>query len=392
MQHDIRRTSKEAFAKLPVLPKNRNAKILHLTHSDMDGEGAAMMLAMLPYDITVRRLTNNNMSYEIGKVFIQNESKDYDFIIVTDISCSRKVCDIIARHQDAGKLIILDHHQTSDYLNDYPFGVCQSVILSDSLMTKQYRSYFEKHNQLEKFETLNLQSSGTSLMMDYMWYQGLLDMVSAETVKLYSLFANCIRCYDTWDWKLCFDDEAYTRLCPILNILYDAYGAEGFKSKMSRNMKDTLDCCVAPDEFGESDIMRIDDYFIIQCEETKIKQFVDSMQNYVRTGNLVISDEATSETKYYSVAYISCNRYLQEVFDMMKNTYPATDIYIINYGSGLSFRVTREDINIGQLVTRWNGGGHAGAAGIKIPMKMTDKLICEDVLEHALIFDEKEGD
>ena len=75
---------------------------------------------------------------------------------------------------------------------------------------------------------------------------------------------------------------------------------------------------------------------------------------------------------------------------MMKENYADTDIYIINYGNGLSFRVTREDINIGQLVTLWGGGGHPGAAGVKIPGELIDNLVCNDVLTGNLILNEKE--
>lgn len=395
MKHNIRRTADEVFAKLPKLPETTGAKILHLTHSDLDGEGAAMALGMLPYDIEVRRLTNNNMSYEIGKVFITNESNNYDFIIVTDISCSKKVCDIINGHPDAKKFIVLDHHQTSDYLNDYPFGACQSVILSDSMMTEEYRCYFASKNKLSEFEIADLHSSGTSLMMDYLWYHKLFENMPAKKVDLFKVFANYVRCYDTWDWKLCFDDAAYVSPCPLFSILYDAYGAKNFSQKIFRNMYQTLrrPPSEMDDMFGfdESDILYDDDMFIIQCEQDKMTQFVESVKDHVRTGNLIIPDE-TAETKYYSVAYISCNRYLHEVFDMMKENYADTDIYIINYGSGLSFRVTREDINIGQLVTLWGGGGHPGAAGVKIPGELMDNLICNDVLAGKLILNERERD
>ena len=393
MKHNIRRTAYEVFAKLPKLPETTGAKILHLTHTDLDGEGAAMALSMLPYDIEVRRLTNNNMSYEIGKVFITNESNNYDFIIVTDISCSKKVCDIINKHPDAKKFIILDHHQTSDYLNDYPFGVCQSVILSDSVMTEEYRCYFDRKDKLSEFETADLHSSGTSLMVDYLWYHKLFEVLPTKKVDLFKVFANYVRCYDTWDWKLCFDNNAYVAPCPLFNTLYDAYGANNFSRKIFRNMYQTLrrPASEMDDMFGfdESDILYDDDMFIIQCEQDKMAQFVESVKEHVRTGNLVIPDEM-NETKYYSVAYISCNRYLQEVFDMMKENYADTDIYIINYGSGLSFRVTREDINIGQLVTLWGGGGHPGAAGVKIPGELMDNLVCNDVLTGKLILNEKE--
>lgn len=389
MTHNIKRTMQEAFGKLAQIPKMRGtAKILLLTHTDLDGEGAAMILGAY-YDTEVRRLSNGNMSYEIGRVFIENQSADYDFIIATDISCSEKVCQIIAKHPDARKFIILDHHQTSDYLNNYPFGLCQSVILTDAPTTQELRKYFKDKTD-EEFAEMELHSSGTTLMYDYLKYHDILEHDSPLD-RLQRIFADCVRCYDTWDWHVYMNDP---EICNNLDILYDAYGAENFARKMARNMHHVMSRPASElddvFDYEANDLLRDDDLFIIQCEKDKAADFAESVKKCVRTGNLVIHD-GDRDTKYYSAAYVNCNKYLQETFDMMKTQYPDTDIYIINYGSGLSFRTVREDINIGMIVSGlWGGGGHPGAAGMKIPGEMIENLICNAVLGGSLILDEKE--
>lgn len=389
MQHNMKRTMEEAFGKLAQIPKMRGtAKILLLTHSDLDGEGAAMILSTY-YNVEVRRLSNGNMSYEIGRVFIENQSADYDFIIATDISCSEKVCRIIAKHPDAGKFIILDHHQTSDYLNDYPFGLCQSVIITDAPTTQELRTYFKDKTD-EEFTAMELHSSGTTLMYDYLKYHDILTHDSPLD-KLQRIFAHCVRCYDTWDWHIYMNDP---EICHNLDILYDTYGAENFARKIARNLHHVISRPASDLDnifgYDADDLLMDDDLFIIQCEKDKASDFVESIQKCVRTGNLMIRDNS-QDMKYYSVAYVNCNKYLQETFDMMKTRYPETDIYIIYYGNGLSFRAVREDINIGQIVAEmWNGGGHPGAAGVKVPGELIEKLICDEVLTGNLILDEKE--
>ena len=392
--HNVKRTMKTAFGKLPQIPTRIGAKILLLVHADLDGEGSAMIIEHISLNAEVRRLSTGNMSYEIGKVFIENQSANYDFIIAADVSCSEKVCKIIAKHPDSKKFIIIDHHQTADYLNKYPFGVCQSTILTNSPTTRMFRDYF-KDKTTKEFLAMGLHSSGTSLMYDLAYYQGLYNTLNQnpKVTEIYRIFAHFVRCYDTWDWHTHMNDP---EICENLNILYDAYGAENFSMKMLTNIHDVVkrpgyewhDVPV----YTEADLLTKDDLFVAKCEKDKAVSFVKSISKHVRTGCLLLPDE-NQETKYYSVAYINCNRYLQETFDMMKEQYPDTDVYIVNYGSGLSFRVVREDINIGMIVSKlWGGGGHPGAAGVKIPTEKIEDLICNEVLTGNLILNEKEGE
>ena len=74
---------------------------------------------------------------------------------------------------------------------------------------------------------------------------------------------------------------------------------------------------------------------------------------------------------------------------MMRQNYKDADIYIINYGSGLSFRASRDDLHVGELCKRLGGGGHKGAGGMKIAKDMLYNFICHDILSGELILDEK---
>lgn len=385
------RTSEQVFGKLPKIPKKEMAKILLLTHTDMDGEGANIMLqnTHTPYDIEVRRLSNGTMSFEIGRVFIEDESKNYDFIIAADISCSEKVCQIIARHRDANKFVILDHHCTSDYLNNYPFAICQSALLFNAATTEVYKS-----NTLEavKNGTIELHSSGTSLMLDYLNWCDAYEDVSEKRFKILVELAHIIRSYDTWDWHNHLNDW---KICNDLCLLFDAYGAENFVKKIHRNIfkhlhgpKDEMDDIL--DSLMEDEDIFLDDndLFILECEANKADSFVNSVKKSYRTGNLKLENE--NGIKFYSVVYTCANKYLQQVFEDMKKDYADTDLYLINYGSGIALRTQNEAINLGELAVNFGGGGHKQAAGFKIPSDRLDAFISSEVFNDCLMLDEKE--
>ena len=53
----------------------------------------------------------------------------------------------------------------------------------------------------------------------------------------------------------------------------------------------------------------------------------------------------------------------------MKEHWPNRDLYIICYGTGISVRKTddNKNINVGEIVRMFNGGGHIAAGGFKVP-------------------------
>ena len=79
-------------------------------------------------------------------------------------------------------------------------------------------------------------------------------------------------------------------------------------------------------------------------------------------GNITLSGRT------YSFAYCDVNENMPDVFEYMIKNYDV-DLHIIDYDSGLSFRTSRKDINIGQITKEFGGGGHPGAGGVKIPLE-----------------------
>ena len=75
---------------------DNNAKILLLTHTDLDGAAPAVIIrtAFPDQDIDVRYCNNSEMS-EVIRNSVLDTNSEYDLVIVTDISVNAEDAEII---------------------------------------------------------------------------------------------------------------------------------------------------------------------------------------------------------------------------------------------------------------------------------------------------------
>ena len=148
------------FAKLAKV--NENSRIL--THTDLDGAGAAVLLKSFFRDgVDVIHCPNDMMSRMIrDKASDPDTAKEYDLMIVSDISCSEEDAEYVDKHKQVA-LVLLDHHQTAVGLNRFSWACVQPLLLKGS-----YRDSI-----LYETGAVSVHSSGTSLVYDYMEYCGL---------------------------------------------------------------------------------------------------------------------------------------------------------------------------------------------------------------------------
>lgn len=333
-------TKSEVFNKLPKT-LSPDAKILLLTHTDADGAGATVILKSIFKDVTVKHCSNNTMSYEIKNAVTEMEIADnYDYIIACDISLNAVDAECVNMTSDKKKLIVLDHHPTAIGLNKYKFACIHPELIEDSFRAEKFKAA----------GNMNGLSSGTSLMYDYMDHIGLINNV--PNLPLLQKMIHLIASYDTWDWFTIFNKE------PIYNdfqSLCDIYGIDLYEESLIKKIN----------EFDRTDVFNDTDRLLLKIEDTKIKFHIDSIKKYIVRANINMPFDNTR--KDYDCVYVYANKYLQETFEYMKTTYPDVDLYIINYGSGLSFRAMKPEVNVGAIVSQYHGGGHPGAGGFKIP-------------------------
>lgn len=313
------------FDKLPKVKPD--GKILLLTHTDMDGSGPAVILkAMLPAaDITVTHCNNGEMSKMIVNAAEDTDpSHDYDNIIITDISCSEDDAKIVDKSANVKKIILLDHHITAKYLNDYKWAVVSPGHIDGSAREDKYAS------------------SGASLILDYLMSKDF--NASQKTIN----FANLIERYDTWDWV---NVDAKRDMEPFyLNQLFFVLGQKYFESRMTDRM------------FEESDdIFDATDRMLIEIETSKIEDIKKQVKHGYKTGTFIFNNETE-----LTIAYVDHNKNLPAAFEAMKEDYPDADIYLCNYGTGVSIRTgDTEKISAAEIASIAGGGGHKDAGGAK---------------------------
>lgn len=345
----------DLFSKLPR-PKETD-KILLLTHTDMDAAGAVVILKNLYKNVEVRFCSNGTMDCDIlSTVGIQVEPSKYDFIIACDISCSEDTACHLNRVGAKEKFVLLDHHSTALNLNKNSWAVVQPALIDDSYR----KSYYGDCDGC---------SSGTSLMYDYMSYIGREnDYANPDFIRE---MTHAIAVYDTWDWFNVFGgkENPDNDLPRDLAKLCDALGINFFTDTMYEKSlaKDSPLIC-------ETDKM------FIKVNQSKMDDYVRRLEHNFYDGEL------TLEYKTYDVVYTWTGNYLSATFDRMQTLYPDADIYIIDYGLGITIRSNKPDIDVGKIVSWLGGGGHPGAGGFQIPLQTLENNLSSSMRGHLTYY------
>lgn len=351
-------TKEQAFSKLPVLQPND--RILLLSHNDLDGSGPYILLKLLFDKVDVIHIGNGAMSWKIRNTVVFDDTSEYDKIVVCDISCNEKDALRISKSENSKKLIILDHHDSAKHLNEYSFACVEPNMLSDSSIAGFYGTHKDEAH-----------SSGTSLMYDYLDYLGYWKNQPYEN-SVYNIkkFVQTIAAFDTWDWVNIFNsNENYQ----IYDTLFEIYSQEVFEETFLKRMYD----------FNQPLIREIDQT-LISIEKRKIAKQLENISTTIQTGTICINET------YYSIVFCHAENYILQCFEFMKEEYPDYDLYIIDYGLGLSLRTISDNIHIGMLLKEFGGGGHPGAGGIRYSLENKLNLISKTLGDSMIVLDKKE--
>ena len=343
--------------------------ILLLTHTDMDGSGAAVLLRAAfsrHGNVDVEHVPNAIASRTIKKYACDEETaKKYDAIIVCDISCTEEDAEYIDRNKKVKKLVLLDHHATALPLNRYDWALVEPMLIPGT-----WRGSDKEIARLG-FDKKPVHSSGTSLMYDYLEYCGSWAIkeigVSNRPVKCFTF---TVAAYDTWDWKTVYSGNP---VFEKLNTLFHEYEAKEFERAFIHRL---TDC------FGTlpSDLFTHYDEYVLKIAAARRAAYREDIPRAFSTGNVKFGE------RYYSFVFCYSTKYLQDTFDAMKECHPDADLYIVDRGNGVSIRSVKEDINAGEIAKIAGGGGHPGAGGISIPFEKRKEML-EDVLGTTLYFD-----
>ena len=179
-----------------------------------------------------------------------------------------------------------------------------------------------------------------------------------------------ITAYDTWDWVTVFNGD---KIFQDLNTLFDEYTGPQFEKKMLNFLDNTTydeDLVTDPVKNMRKTFNQVDT-FLITLHELHVKQHINRIRFGIQTAKLTLGD------KTLKACIVSNSCFCVEVFDYMQDQFPDCDIYLMNFGTSMSMRTMRTDIDISEIVGKLNGGGHQGAGGFRYSYDLVNNFIAE---------------
>ena len=292
------------------------------THTDLDGVSCEI-LGRIAFgeDIDVVRCGYGNIDDKVEE-FI-NSDEEYDKLFITDISVKKELADVLNNVSD--KVILLDHHKTALWLNEYPFALVQVEDESVGKMCGAYLFYeYLKKNHEEFNDTLALK-----------------------------LFIKYVRMYDTWEWK-----EKYDNIIPKrLNDLMYIDGPNEFIDKMVYRLGNNLFI------FDDTDLMKL------QIEQTYINSYIAQ-----KNETLMVNDDLFPG---YTVGITFADKYISELGNKLCELHPELDFVVLINMSTLtvSYRTVKDDLDLSAIAKRFGGGGHPKASGSRFDASIVNDML-----------------
>ena len=292
------------------------------THTDLDGVSCEI-LGRIAFgeDIDVVRCNYGDIDAKVEE-FI-NGAEKYDKLFITDISVNKEIADKLLSVSD--KVILLDHHKTALWLNEYPYALVQVEDESIGKMCGAYLFYeYLKKNHKEFDDTPALK-----------------------------LFIDYVRMYDTWEWK-----EKYDNIIPKrLNDLMYIDGPNEFIDKMVYRLGNNLFI------FDDTDLMKL------QIEQTYINSYIAQ-----KNETLMVNDDLFPG---YTVGITFADKYISELGNKLCELHPELDFVVLINMSTLtvSYRTVKDDLDLSDIAKGFGGGGHPKASGSRFDASIVNDML-----------------
>lgn len=296
----------------------KDDKMLIISDSDLDGIGAIVVAKTIfpniEYITPERNLINETVKDVIN-------SGKYNTIFMTDCSISDEdveliVCEFVSK---GNKFVLLDHHKSAIHLNKYEWSKI-------------------------KVETDGFKHSGTELMFSHLKELGYNMDALAE-------FSEMVRCYDTWDWANLNKPEPER-----LNVLYWNYEEkELFVQNMVNRISKGLPLINEKDNAVIDTIKNLDKKYIEERKEMFSIKYYDK----------------------YKVAVLFTDRCVSQLGNIICKENEDIDFCcLVDLNrSKISMRCVKDSVDVSEIAKRFNGGGHAKAAGFVLADGMKDNVV-----------------
>ncbi|WP_270363928.1 DHH family phosphoesterase [Bacillus paranthracis] len=304
------------------------------THTDLDGVGCAVVARhYFQKQLDVEYCSYGKINEKVKEFILSGEVKNYDVVFITDISVDKEVADLI-EFEAATKFMLVDHHKTAEWLNEYDWASVTSV----------QPNYKENRNQI---------TSGTNL-----FYETLISLFpkdEASNNTFLAEFVEHVRMYDSWEWKNVYGNMVAKQLNDLLQIV----GLWDFEERFWKN----------PDiQFNHTEQR------LLELEEKRINRHIKQKSKELKKMDIEL------EGNKYHVGLIFNESYHSETGNVICDENHDIDFVImVNIGYGTMSLRRREDVDIdlGQVAKMFHesGGGHPPAAGTKVTDNQVNEIV-----------------
>ncbi|MBQ8626158.1 MAG: hypothetical protein IJ419_08360 [Agathobacter sp.] len=299
-------------------------KVKLFTHDDLDGVSCGVLgQAAFGNNISIDYCTNGDINTRFRAFIDSGEYKNYDRIYITDINLDVVNAELIDTLM-AEKTILLDHHPTAMFLNDYSWA---SVAIN--------------------CPDTDIKTSATELFFEHLKDARVLDLQLP-----YQEFAEIVRDYDTWRWTT---PEGKGQICKDYNDLMHLYGKEAFVSIAGARVQS-----------GSLELTETD-RILLDVDRRKMREYCESKSQFIMP----------IEVGPYLCGMVYADSYTNDMAHYMMNNNPQFDfVAVISTEGNVALRTKRDDLDLGRDVARpLGGGGHPKAAGFQFDPSITHNMI-----------------
>lgn len=300
-------------------------KTLILSHkADIDGLSPVIFLKLFRENVDVCLLNANDIIPKIKELTANKEYKNYDEIFITDLTLDRHACELIMQTGEYNKFHTFDHHQFNLVANEYPFGTAIST------------------------NEMGVNECATSLFYKYLVH------TFPEHFDFYSIaeYTELVRLSDTWDWAKTNNQKAQD-LADLLSILGREKYIEYFVNFLKGNNN----------HFDFSNEHK----YLIEVEKERTKRYMEESEKTMF--------HAVIDGKKCGIVFAESHRSLLGNYLCEKYKYAIDYVIIINMQQGISFRCSKDGVDVSKIAQIYGGGGHVKASGAPMDNSLKREVI-----------------
>lgn len=290
-------------------------KTLLITHTDLDGISPVILLNLAGVKFDYKSVEISDLLDTWNKLIEEDELKKYELIYICDLTVPQEIYDYISENKLNVK--VFDHHETHLYANVYDYVDI-------------------------KVDYRNRQTCATELF--YIYLKSIYNDLDKESIKEY---VDYVRELDTYKFTSDIPKE--------IDALKSTYGNKEFIKTITRRLKknDTFKFTSFEKRFTK-------------VKKQELQRYLEKKEKHMFTYNIDKHD--------VGICFAESNK--SELGNYLALKHPELEfIILIDASSRISYRASRNDVNVAEFASIYGGGGHKLASGSSFTDNDRKKII-----------------